>query len=384
MSERKHSWMARSALIGVALLAAGGAVYAAAARGRGGFILADDIDEWRAEVFVGNRNVKGFVQGDKLAAGAGGVIEIDSRGNAFVACGSFIQFVSKDGVARVLAGSPGVTGNTDGPPWRATFGSAVDIAMASDTLFYVADAANFTIRKLEKQADGVWHTTTIAGVPGKQGHRDGPGAKALFKTPLDSIEVDEHGVVYVLDGDWLRMIKAGSVTTLNAGTGRKNGPLTEARFDRIMGGRHCLAYDGAGSLYVADRWGMAVRKVDLKKKLVTTVAGCKPGAKKDRPRDGEAFDARFHPGGGPVVVFYDIKHQQIIMRSADEGGRIRVIKNGWVKTWGGAPGPRKRPLTGAWRKASGGSPCGVDREGNVYVAGARCIRRVSKRKAGAK
>lgn len=371
----------RIAVLIAGLVAIGaGAVWAAAPKG---FILADDIDEWQVEIFIGSPNVRGFIQGPKLEGGASGPLEIDSQGNAFVACGTFIQMVSADGTARVLAGSPGLSGNTDGPPWKATFGHAIDIAMASDTLFYVADAANLTIRKVEKKADGLWHTTTIAGVPGKKGHRDGPGKKALFTNPLDSIAVDEKGVVYVLDADWLRKIEGGIVTTLNAGSGRKNGPLHEARFARIMAGRSCLAYDGAGNLYVADRWGMAIRKVDLRKKMVSTVAGCLPGAKKDRPRDGKALEARFHPGGGPVLVYYDRKHKQIIMRSADEGGRIRVIKDGWVKTWGGGPGTRKGPLTGPWAKARGGSPCGVDAAGNVYVAGGRCVRRVFKKK-GAK
>jgi hypothetical protein len=372
----------RSAAITLCTLALAVSAPARGARAGESFVMDDDVDRWRAEIFIGNPNVRHFLQGPARDGGAGGIVEVDSRGNAFVACGTFVQFVSAEGTARVLTGSPGVRGNTDGPPWKATFGAAVDIAMASDTLFYVADAANFTIRKIEKGAGGVWTTTTLAGVPGKKGHRDGPAGRALFTTPLDSIEVDSKGVVYVLDGDWLRRIADGKVTTLNAGTGRKNGPLAEARFDRIMGGRHCLAYDGADCLYVADRWGMAIRKVDLARGEVTTVAGCKPGAKKDRPRDGKAFDARFHPGGGPVVVFYDVKHKQIIMRSADEGGRIRVIRDGWVKTWAGGPGTRKGPLTGEWRKCRGGSPCGVDRGGNVYVAGGGCVRRVSRAEAG--
>ncbi|MHC4916986.1 MAG: hypothetical protein ACYTGB_16010, partial [Planctomycetota bacterium] len=130
------------------LCAAGLAVWLASAPragAAGGFVMADGLDRWRAEVFIGNPRVRRFLQGPKLDGGAGGILEVDSRGNAFVACGTFVQFVSAEGTARVLTGSPGVRGSTDGPPWKATFGDAVDIAMASDTLFYVADAANFTI-----------------------------------------------------------------------------------------------------------------------------------------------------------------------------------------------------------------------------------------------
>jgi hypothetical protein len=372
----------RAVLAAAGLLLLGGAAAWAAAAG--GFIPADDVGEWRAEIFIGSPDVRHFLQGAALEGGVEGIVEIDGRGNAYVACGSFIQLVTREGTARILTGSPGVTGSTDGPPWKATFGCALDLALAADDLLYVADAGNFTVREVRRGPDGIWTTTTLAGVPGQRGHRDGPGKQALFTAPLDSVAVDEKGTVYVLDGDWLRRIENGAVTTLNAGTGRKNGPLAEARFDRIMAGRHCLAYAGGGCFYVADRWGMAVRKVDLAAGEVSTVAGCLPDAAKDRPRDGKALEARFHPGGGPVAVFYDRKHERILVRSADEGGRIRAVKDGWVKTWGGLPGTGKGPLVGDWSKCRGGSPLGVDRDGNVYVSGNGCIRKVSRHEGGAR
>lgn len=352
---------------------------ASAAPAAGRYILADDIDDWHVDWFCGHPAVRNFLQGPKLEGGASGVLAFDSKGNAYAACGTFIQVVTAAGQARLLTGSPGLAGCTDGPPWKATFSGAVDIAIVGDNLLYVVDSASFTLRKIEKRKDGQWHTETVAGVPGVKGHRDGPGRQALFTTPFDSIAADEKGVVYLLDGDWLRRVHAGVVTTLNAGTGHKDGPLHQARFDRIMGGRSCLAYDGQGNLYVADRWNMAVRKVDLRKNVVTTVAGVLPGQKRGRPTDGPAFKARFHPGGGPVVAFYNRTHKCVIVRSADEGGRIRrIIPSRNVTTFGPGPG-RHRKLVGPWRSVVGGSPCGIDREGNVYIQGSRCIRVARKK-----
>ena len=374
-----RSWIGIVVYLSAAVLACG----VGRAAGTPDYLLVDDVDEWHVEWFCGSPAVRHFLQGPKLEGAASGMLTFDSQGNAYVACGTFIQIVTKDGRARLLTGSPGVAGNTDGPPWKATFAGACDIAAAGDGLLYVVDSANFTVRKIEKKADGQWHTEAIAGVSGKKGHRDGPGKQALFTTPFDSIAVDEKGVVYVLDANWLRKIEKGVVTTLNAGTGRRDGPLHQAQFNRIMGGVSSLAYDGQGSLYVADRWNMAVRKVDLKKRFVTTAAGVLPGDKKGRPADGRLFEARFHPGGGPVVAFFDTRHKYLIVRSADEGGRIRRIAGGYVKTFGPAQGKKDRHV-GPWRDVIGGSPCGVDAQGNVYVRGAGCIRVIKKKKAADK
>ena len=143
---------------------------------------------------------------------------------------------------------------------------------------------------------------------------------------------------------------------------------------RVVPG-HALAYDGGHCLYVADRWNQAIRKVDLEKKEVTTVAGALPGAPWGGPHDGKAFEARFHPGGGPCTIFFNQKYGFLLVKAADEGGRIRWIADGWMKTF--AP-TRGNAAVGPLAQVSG-SPCGVDSEGNVYLSGAGGIRIARKK-----
>ena len=163
-----------------ALLLLGTGAFVAAAADKPTIIRNDDALDWEVSVYCGRRSVKEFVPGDKFGTSLTGVLAVDSRGNGYVAAGTFIAIVTADGTADVLTGHADLAGNTDGPPGRATFGRAIDIALVNDDLLYVADAANFTLRRLERRKDGVWYTTTVAGVPGKRGHRDGPGRKALF------------------------------------------------------------------------------------------------------------------------------------------------------------------------------------------------------------
>ncbi|MDD4888756.1 MAG: hypothetical protein PHU85_02405 [Phycisphaerae bacterium] len=338
----------------------------------------DDFDQWTAEVYAGSANVRTFVQGPKLATNLSSIIVFDSKGNGYVACESFIAVVTKDGQAQMLTGQPGLAGNNDGPPGRATFGCAIDIAIANDNTLYVADAANLTLRKIER-TDGVWVTSTVAGRAGVNGHRDGKAGESLLTSVFDSVTIDDDGSLYLFDGDWLRRFKDGVLTTLNpeGGTGYVNGPVAKARFAHSQGRQHGLTCDAKGNLYVADKVNMAIRKVDLTQGEVSTFAGTIPGVPKDRPRDGKLLNARFHPGGGPNMIFYSKKLDAFICRSDDET-QIRVIKGDEVRTFGPGEG-KNTALTGPWKDCVGGTVCGVDADGGVYIQGSGCIR-VVKRK----
>jgi len=61
------------------------------------YILVDDVDEWYVDWFCGNPAVRDFLQGPKLEGAAAGGVVFDSRGNAYVACGTFIQIVTSGG-----------------------------------------------------------------------------------------------------------------------------------------------------------------------------------------------------------------------------------------------------------------------------------------------
>jgi len=378
-----------SVVMGVALLGALSAA-APAQEPRPGVIFPDDLDRWHARIVVGRPGNFTFVQGPALEGGVAGRratgpghIVFDHEGNMVAACDTFIQVIGRDGTARVLAGTPGIGGYTDGPAAKATFAGARDLAMDKDGAIYVVDEINQVLRKLQKQS-GAWQVTTVAGVPGERGHRDGPARQALFDTPFDSVAVSDDGTVYLMDANWLRKFDGSTVTTLNAGTGSANGPLAKAQFNRWMSQGAGLTFGNDGELYVADRWNMAVRKVDLKRGEVTTFCGAEPGAEWGRPRDGPALEARFHGGGGPYQVLFVRKHGFLLAKSADED-TMRIIKDGRMMTFGftGGNSPR-RPLEGPIRSLAGGyvTPIGEDAEGNIYVGNnnriGQMIRKVTK------
>jgi len=338
-------------------------------------VLMDDAEEWELGTYCGNPKTQAFVAGDKSRTALSGSVAFDSRGNGFVAAGTFVAIVTKDGLADVLTGQPGFAGNTDGPPGRATFGKVLDIVCVHDDRLYVVDAANFTLRKIER-VDGLWQTQTMAGVRGRQGHRDGPGRQALFRSTFDSVATHKSGALYLFSGNYIRKYENGTVSTLNRNgrTGYVNGPLDKAQFFHSQGAFHGLTCGGDGNLYVADKANIAIRKVDLDAGMVTTFAGRGPDDGRGKPRDGKALDARFHPGGGPNVIYYNPVHKRFIVRSDDER-TTRVIyrrKGEWVvHTLAG----RRRTGEGKMEVTPlGNRPCGIDPEGNIYLLARSSIR----------
>ena len=164
-----------------------------------------------------------------------------------------------------LAGSAGEASTNDGVGSAARFyfpaGMAVDGAMN----LYVADQANYTIRKITPAG----LVTTLAGSPGNYGSADGTGTAARFGIfgvygtggPY-GVAVDSAGNVYVADtsNNTIRKVTpAGSVTTLAGSPGQYgsvDGFGGAARFAYPSG----VAVDKAGNLYVADTYKSRITK----------------------------------------------------------------------------------------------------------------------------
>ena len=159
----------------------------------------------------------------------------------------------------------------DGPTFLWVRASGCSLSRTRTwTSCLVADSGNHVIRVLHP--DGT--VATLAGVPGRAGHRDWPHRKALFNRPQGLVE-DALGDVYVADqgNQVIRIISPiGIVTTLAGSPGQagdQDGTGSEARFTCLKG--MCLHGRQPACLYVVD--GHAIRRVRLPGGEVTTVLG---------------------------------------------------------------------------------------------------------------
>lgn len=237
---------------------------------------------------IGLAGIADGVGGEALFAYPAG-IAIDGAGTVFVADHNnhTVRKITASGAVTTLAGAAGLSGSADGPGGTARFNGLAGVAVDGSGNVYVADSGNSTIRKIT--ASGA--VTTFAGLAGVAGSSDGAGAAARFNAP-QGIAVDSAGNVYVADtnNSTVRKITAaGSVTTLAgvAGqTGSGDGPGGGARFN----GPYAVAVDSAGSVYVADFFNSTIRKITATG-TVSTLAGATGQA---GATDGFAGTARFN------------------------------------------------------------------------------------------
>lgn len=169
-----------------------------------------------------------------------------------------IRRISAAGVVTTFAGSTTERGNIDGPASIATFRSPIGIARDSANNLYIADAQNHTIRRITPA--GV--VSTFAGTPGVSGSSDGPRATARFNTP-SGVAVDASGNVYVTDtgNNTVRRINTdGNVVTL-AGVAGATGSGDGIGAGALFNGPTNIMIDAGGILYVTDTGNSTVRRV---------------------------------------------------------------------------------------------------------------------------
>ena len=217
---------------------------------------------------------------DGLGAAAGFLeprnVAADSAGNLYVAeyGGHTLRLITPSGRVTTLAGTPGTVGSAGGTGTAASFDAPYGVAVDGAGTIYVSDMGNHTIR----QVTAAGEVTTLAGTAGTQGSADGQGPAASFFHPA-GVAVDAAGNVYVADAmnyTIRKITPQGAVTTL-AGTagvsGTADGTGPDASFQLPKG----LAVDPGGTVYVADAGAGTIRKISPAG-VVTTLAGT-PGTK---------------------------------------------------------------------------------------------------------
>ncbi|MBO0936653.1 hypothetical protein J2I47_08870 [Fibrella sp. HMF5335] len=205
-------------------------------------------------------------------------LTVDKVGTVYVCDmkNHLIRTISPDGRVGTLAGKAGVSGTADGVSDQARFNQPEGVAVNSRGEVFVTDTYNYTIRKIDPHG----RVTTLAGLGGVKGYANGRGRRARFNKPI-GIAIDKADNLYVTDADYdgkpsgncvIRKIDPrGNVTTLGGIPGRaghRDGPIGEALFNRPAG----VAVAADGTVFVADTEADLIRQISPAG-AVTTLGG---------------------------------------------------------------------------------------------------------------
>jgi uncharacterized delta-60 repeat protein len=291
-------------------------------------------------------------------------LAVDGDGFVYVAdqANFAIRRISPSGEATTIAGLPGTSGTNDGVGTLARFLLPQGIALDGVGNLYVADTGSHTIRKLARSASG-WTVSTVAGSPGVAGAQDGTAMFSRFNQPTGVAFDAAAGILYVADtgNHAIRRVTPQGVVTTFAGElgvrGNSNGTGPGAHFN---GPQH-LGVDAAGNILVADTGNCTVRRM-TPEAVTTTLAG---SAGNGGNVDGPASIARFN---SPGAVALDAAGNILVTDSLSHTVR-KITPAGVVSTVAGlaaASGVRN----GVGGLARFNHPYGVaaDRWGGIYVA----------------
>jgi sugar lactone lactonase YvrE len=286
-------------------------------------------------------------------------VTTDIAGNLYVAdsYNHTIRKITRAGIVSTVAGKAGVAGNADGEGSAARLTYPYGVTSDPAGNLYVADTYNHTIRKIG--ASGV--VSTLAGLAGSAGSSDGAGTAARFTYP-NAIQVDAAGNLYVADtsNHTIRKITPAGVVSTLAGiagkAGHNDGPGASAQFNNP----HGITGDAAGNLYVADTRNHTIRKI-TPTGAVSTLAGM---AGKAGSADGNGATARFHI---PRGITADAAGNLYVTDTFNNTVR-KISADSVVSTLAGAAGNAGQ-ADGTGRGALFNRPYGIrsDSAGNLYV-----------------
>ena len=267
------------------------ALFAAAA-------VAQSSTGYRIDTFAGSRDLRDNGPAPAAWLRSPNGVALDGAGNLFIADtdNHRIRKVDSAGVITTVAGTGrfGLGGNfgDGGPATAARLRSPEGVALDGAGNLFIADTDNHRIRKV----DSAGVITTVAGTGrfglGGNFGDGGPAIQAAVFYPSD-VAVDGAGNLFIAERFYnqIRKVDSAGVITTVAGTGEffggfsgDGGPAIQAALNSPRG----VALDGAGNLFIADTGNHRIRKVDSAG-VISTVAGT-----------GESF-GRFSGDGGPAI-----------------------------------------------------------------------------------
>ncbi|MFM7822970.1 MAG: SMP-30/gluconolactonase/LRE family protein, partial [Bacteroidota bacterium] len=201
---------------------------------------------------------------------------------------------------------------------------------------------------------------TVAGMAGISGSSNGQGTSASFNNPY-GVASDSQGNLYVANrfGNTIRKIDPSGNVTTYAGTGTPgatDGAASTATFNEPWG----VTCDSLGNVYVADTRNYKIRKISASGQ-VTTVAGIGTSG----VTNGIAALAQFSYPTGIATT----PNGSIIYVSDQMTHTIRKIENGQVSTFAGTSySIGSNDGQGLMAKFYNPNGLAIDAAGNIYVA----------------
>jgi sugar lactone lactonase YvrE len=262
-----------------------------------------------------------------------------------------------------------------GPALKASLGQPFGLEIGPENALYICEYSSHIIRRMDLKSGTL---STVAGTPRKPGYSGdgGPATAAQMNQPHE-LRFDDKGHIYISDmlGQAIRRIdaKSGIITSV-AGTGKAGfngdgGPAAMASFDQPIS----VVVDRNSGLLICDIRNHRIRHVDLASGLIRTFAGT--GEKLATP-DGSLIDGT--PLHGPRTLAIDGDGNVIIVLR--EGNAV-FRANLKTRTLHHLAGTGKSGYSGDGsdaRQAQLAGPKGVavDRDGNILLCDTEnhCIR----------
>lgn len=264
-----------------------------------------------------------------------------------------------------IAGT-GVAGHSGdgGPATRAQINNPFGVLRGPDGLIYFCEYDGHVIRRVD--ANGV--ITTVAGTSAKGYTGDGGLATNATLNKPHELRFDANGDIYFTDmaNHAIRKVdmKSGVISTV-AGTGEAGfsgdgGPATEAKLKQP----HSLAFGPKGHLYICDIGNHRIRRVNKQTGVITTFAG---NGKRERTPDGGKFKGA--PLNGPRTIDFDkkgamwlaLREGNQVFRLDMKRGTIHHIAGTGKKGFTGNGGPAKQATL------SGPKGIAIAPNGDVYL-----------------
>ena len=302
--------------------------------------------------------------GFAVNAGLDGPIDValDDSGNFYIAdaYNNRIRKVNAAGIITTIAGNDTTTFNGDGIPATAAHLLRPAGIIYDHGSIYFADAFHNRIRKID--TNGI--ITTIAG--------NGTGGYTGDNVLADTTELyDPHCIVLDNSGnlyitDWgnhrIRKVSSTGVIMTVAGTGvagytGDSGPATAAEINAPYG----ISIDNIGNLYFADAYANVVRKIDLSG-IITTFAGGGIVLGDGGPATSAELVG---PAGlainGNNIYIADSHNQRVRIVDAPSGIITTIAGDGTM----GYSGDNGSATAGELSEPSG---LAIDADGNLYIA----------------